>query len=57
MRDWKTIFGEQILLKWDHCLQRIKKLNIYCVIYISNKYAWVKSLKDKKGETVINAFI
>ena len=21
------------------------------------KYAWVKSLKDKKGKTVINAFI
>ena len=28
-----------------------------CVINVFSKYGWVKSLKDKKGETVLNAFI
>ena len=28
-----------------------------CVIDVFTKYAWVKSLKDKKGKTVLNAFI
>ena len=32
-------------------------LNIYCVIDAFTKYAWVKPLKDKKGETVLNAFM
>ena len=27
------------------------------MIDIFSKYAWVKPLKDKKGETVLNAFI
>ena len=27
------------------------------MIDISTKYAWVRPLKDKKGKTVINAFI
>ena len=27
------------------------------VIDVFNKYAWVNSLKDKKGKTVLNAFI
>ena len=31
-------------------------LNI-CAIDVFTKYAWVKLLKDKKGTTVINAFI
>ena len=29
MQDLKTIFGQQIQLKWDRCLVRIKMLNIY----------------------------
>ena len=48
MRDLKTIFGQQILLKWNHCLQRMKMLNIH---------AWVKPLKDNKGKTDLNAII
>ena len=28
-----------------------------CVIYVLTKYAIVKLLKDKKGKTVLNAFI
>ena len=32
MRDLKTIFGQQIQLKWDHCLLRIKMLNIYILL-------------------------
>ena len=31
MQDLKTIFWQQIWLKWDHDLLRIKMLNIYCV--------------------------
>ena len=31
MQDLKTIFGRQILPKWNHYLQRIKALNIYYV--------------------------
>ena len=27
------------------------------VINVFTKYAWVKPLKDKKGKTVLNAFI
>ena len=29
---------------------------LLCVIDVFTKYAWVKSLKDKKGKTVLNAF-
>ena len=32
-------------------------LNIYCVIDVFTKHAWVKPLKDKKGKTFLNAFI
>ena len=28
-----------------------------CVIDVFTKYAWVKPLKDRKGKTVLNAFI
>ena len=28
---FKTIFGQQVYLKWDHRLQRIKMLHIYYV--------------------------
>ena len=30
---------------------------LLCVIDVFNKYAWVKPLKDKKGKTVLNAFM
>ena len=30
---------------------------LLCVIDVFNKYAWVKTLKDKKDKTVLNAFI
>ena len=30
---------------------------LLCVIDVFTKYAWVKPLKDKKGKTVVNAFI
>ena len=30
---------------------------LQCVIDIFSKYAWVKPWKDKKGKTVLNAFI
>ena len=30
---------------------------LWCVIYVFTIYGWVKPLKDKKGKTVINAFI
>ena len=39
MRDLKTIFGQQTQLKWNHCPQRIRKLNINCVIHIFTKYS------------------
>ena len=35
-----------------------KNINIsLCVIDVFTKYAWVKPIKDKKGETVSNGFI
>ena len=30
---------------------------LLCAIDILTKYAWVKPLKNKKGKTVLNAFI
>ena len=30
---------------------------LLCVMVFFTKYAWVKSLKDKKGKTVLNAFM
>ena len=30
---------------------------LLCVINVFTKYSWVKSLKDKKGKTILNAFI
>ena len=30
---------------------------LLCVIDVFSKYVWVKPLKDKKGNTVLNAFI
>ena len=42
-------------------MQLISKFNkgfrfLLCVIDIFSKYAWVVSLKDKKGITITNAF-
>ena len=37
-----------------------KKKNVkylLCVIHVFTEYAWVKPLKDKKGKTVLNAFM
>ena len=42
-------------------MQLISKFNkgiifLLCVIDIFSKYAWVVSLKDKKGIVIVNAF-
>ena len=42
-------------------MQLISKFNkgfrfLLCVIDIFSKFAWVVSLKDKKGATIVNAF-
>ena len=34
-----------------------KNVKCLCVIDVFTKYAWVKPLKEKKGKTVLNAFI
>ena len=34
----------------------MKDLNLYCVIDIYSKYAWVVPLKDKIGVSIVNAF-
>ena len=31
-------------------------LNIFCVIDVFTEYAWIKPLKDKKVNAVLNAF-
>ena len=57
MRDLKTIFGQQIQLKWNHFLLRIIMLNTFlCIIGVFTK-SWVKTSKDKKGKIVLNNFI
>ena len=30
---------------------------LFCIIDVFTKHAWVKSLKDKEGKTILNAFI
>ena len=42
-------------------MQSMSKYNkgikyLLCVIDIFSKYAWVVSLKDKKGTSIVNAF-
>ena len=42
-------------------MQLISKFNkefrfLLCVIVIFSKYAWVVPLKDKKGESIVDAF-
>ena len=56
MHDLKAIFGQLIQLKLDHYLLRIEILNIIMCHIFFTKYAWVKSLKEKKCKTVPNAF-
>ena len=34
----------------------IKESNIYCVIDLFSKYAWVIPLKDKRGISIVNGF-
>ena len=50
-------FEQQIQLEWGHYLLRMEILNIYCVIGVFIKHAWVKPLKEKKSKTVFNGFI
>ena len=43
-------------------MQLISKFNkgtrfLFCFIDIFSKYAWVVPLKDKKGVTIVNAFL
>ena len=57
IRDLKIIFGGTDLAD----MQLISKFNkefrfLLCVIVIFSKYAWVVSLKDKKGESIVDAF-
>ena len=44
-------------MEWGHYLLRMEMLNIYCVIGVFIKDAWVKPLKEKKSKTVFNGFI
>ena len=42
-------------------MQSLSKYNevikyLLCAIYFFGKYAWVFSLKDKKGTSIVNAF-
>ena len=40
------------------CISQNKNVKyLLCVIDIFTKYTWIKPLKDKKGKTVLNAFI
>ena len=55
MRELKTIFGQQIQLIFNHCLQRIKILNIYYVKQMFSLNMHVLNLS--KIKTVLNAFI
>ena len=50
---------------WEANLAEMRSLSSFncgakyllCIIDVSNKYAWVKPLKDKKAETVPHGFI
>ena len=58
MQDSKTIFGQQIQLTWNHfSFRNCSFRQLLCVIDGFTKYCWVKPLKDKKGKTVLSAFI
>ena len=45
----------QLISKFKFNLILINR-NLYWVIYIYSKYAWVASLKDKKGLSIVNVF-
>ena len=52
---FKEIFGQQIQLKWNYCLQRMKMLYIY---YVSQVFSLnMRGGKPLKGKTVLNYFI
>ena len=54
----RTISGQQVQLKCNHFSSKNKNvIYLLCFIDVFNKYAWVKPLKDKKGKTVLNAFM
>ena len=50
---WEADFAEMESLSSKN--KNVKYL--LCVIDVFTKYAWVKPLKDKKGKTVLNAFM
>ena len=54
MRGLKIAYGPQIQLQLD---QNGGVKYLLCVIYVFNKYAWLKPLKDKKAKTDFNGFI
>ena len=54
----KTIFGAAELPEMESLSPKNKNVNYF--LYVTNafiKYAWVKYLKDKIGETDLNDFI
>ena len=58
MRDLRTIYGQADLVETGSLSSKNKNIKyLLCVIDIFTKHAWVKPLKDKKGKTVLNAFI
>ena len=44
-------------MKWDHYLLLIVVLNVYLCHRCFHRVCKVKSLKDKKGKTVLNGFV
>ena len=52
----ETIFGEQIQLICNRSKYNKEIKYFLCVIDIFSKYAWVISLEDKKGTSIVNAF-
>ena len=57
MRGLKITNGKQVQPNLSNYLSKIDVLNIYYVIFVLTKYAWVKPLKDKKDKTVLHDFI
>ena len=55
---YKDNFGAADLTEMESFSSKNKNVKyLLCVIDVFTKYAWVKPLKDKKGKTVLNAFI
>ena len=57
MRNLTSIFGQQISLKWYHCLLRIEMLNIYYVWLTFSPNMPGINLRKVKKVKVLNAFI